>query len=377
MAGIYIHIPFCRSLCNYCDFYRVTNSIKKNDLLKCMLKEIDMKNEFFGHESVETIYFGGGTPSILSDDNINLLIDKIYSSFDVSENTEISLEVNPDDLSSGYLKSLKNNTLINRLSIGIQSFIDRDLLLMNRRHNAEKAVNSIKQSLDAGFLNLSIDLIYGLPGMSQNDWEYNLNMAFSMEIKHLSAYHLTIEEGTVFAGYIKAGKFSEVNEEESINQFSSLVDIAGKNGFVQYEISNLAKESYFSKHNSNYWKQKKYLGIGPSAHSYNLQSRHWNIANNDEYIKRINQNRSFYQSEQLDNVTKYNEFVMTGLRTMWGINPDEITIKFGDLLFEYFNRNSEKFIKNSELQKDGQSIKLTDKGKFVSDYIISELMFVE
>ena len=287
MAGIYIHIPFCRKQCSYCDFHKSIFLKNKKTLLQSLIRELEHKADYVEGEVIETIYFGGGTPSVLSIDEINLLLSTILSSFEVKSIPEITFEANPDDLNEEYLEQLHKKTVINRLSIGIQSFINRDLKLLNRRHDSEKAMNSVLDAIKTGFSNLSIDLIYAIPGMSLNEWIFNLNTAFSLNIHHLSAYHLTYEPGTSLYQKLQKKEIFQVTEEQSIEQYKKLLELAEMADYEQYEISNFSLRGYISQHNSNYWKGKKYIGIGPSAHSYNLRSRQWNISDNIEYINRI------------------------------------------------------------------------------------------
>jgi oxygen-independent coproporphyrinogen-3 oxidase len=375
MAGVYIHIPFCKTLCHYCNFHRSILTENISVFLYALVREIELRKTYLKDDLIETIYFGGGTPSILDIRGINMLISAIYNNFKVNDNPEVTLEANPDDLSRDYLQGLMENSPVNRLSIGIQSFYDEDLKLMNRRHNSMQAAESVKCAQKTGFTNISIDLIYGLPGLTLDKWISNLKQAFGLNIQHISAYHLTFEPGTLFHRYLSKGRISQPSEDESLKQFESLTSLAQKNRFIHYEISNFAKEGYFSVHNTNYWRQKKYLGIGPSAHSYNLNSRQWNIADNNKYIKGINLNNPFTEKEILDTGTKFNDYLLTSLRTMWGIDLDYIKNSFGSEYSEYIAGKSKKFIYAGNMVKDRNIIKLTVKGMFISDYIISELLF--
>jgi oxygen-independent coproporphyrinogen III oxidase len=374
MAGIYIHIPFCRKKCHYCDFYRSVNLLNKNNLVESILKETELKKDFLKHQTVSTIYFGGGTPSVLGVDEINKIIFAIESTHTIDDDAEITFETNPDDLTVEYITTLKKYTVVNRLSIGIQSFDNDDLKRMNRRHDSKKAVDSIQLSLKYGFNNISIDLIYGLPGMTAEKWEKNLLTAFSFDIKHLSAYHLTYEPETIFHKKLQKGIFKKATEEESIRQFELLVEIAGLNNFIHYEISNFAPDGFFSRHNSNYWLQKMYLGLGPSAHSYNLESRHWNIADNLNYIQKIKDNENFFTSETLDTQTRYNEYVMTRLRTIWGVELSSIQNDFGDFYVDFFVREVQPFLCEGHIEKKGSMYRLTTKGMLISDFILSKLI---
>jgi oxygen-independent coproporphyrinogen-3 oxidase len=375
MAGIYIHIPFCRKLCHYCNFHRSVLIKNINAFLDALVKEIEIRKNYLGNELIETIYFGGGTPSILDIPEISLIISAIHNNFKVNDNPEITLEANPDDLSRDYLQGLINSTPVNRLSIGVQSFYDDDLKLMNRRHNSLQAEESVKFARKTGFSNISIDLIYGLPGMNTDKWISNLNKSFSLNVQHISAYHLTFEPGTLFFRFLSEGKLSQPSEDESFNQFQALTRLAQKNKFIHYEISNFAKEGYFSVHNTNYWRQKKYLGIGPSAHSYNYNSRQWNIADNKKYVEEINRGMPFTEMEALDTTTKFNDYLLTSLRTMWGVDLNYIENYFGSRYLNYINGKSKKFLDAGNMEKNRTILKLTNRGIFIADYIISELMF--
>jgi oxygen-independent coproporphyrinogen-3 oxidase len=375
MAGIYIHIPFCRKLCHYCNFHRSTLTKNINAFLNALVKEIEIRKNYLGDELIETIYFGGGTPSILDIPEINLIISTIHNNFKLNDNPEITLEANPDDLNRDYLQGLINNTPVNRLSIGVQSFYDDDLKLMNRRHSSLQAEESVKNARETGFSNISIDLIYGLPEMNTDKWISNLKKSFSLDIQHISAYHLTFEPGTLFYRFLSEGILAQPTEDESFNQFQVLTRLAQKNKFIHYEISNFAKEGYFSVHNTNYWRQKKYLGIGPSAHSYNYNSRQWNIADNKKYVEGINRGTPFTEIETLDTTTKFNDYLLTSLRTMWGVDLHYIKKSFGLKYLNYIYVKSKKFIDAGNIVKDKTILKLTNRGIFIADYIITELMF--
>jgi len=373
MAGIYIHIPFCKKQCSYCDFHRSFFLENKKILLESLIKELDHKVNYLEGERIETIYIGGGTPSVLSIDEINLLISKIFFAYEVADKQEITFEANPDDLNEVYLKGLYKDTPINRLSIGIQSFIDRDLEFLNRRHDSKKAKNAIKNALKTGFSNLSIDLIYAIPGMSMNEWISNLNTAFSLNIHHLSAYHLTFEPGTIIYQKLKKKEISQVTEDQSLEQYRKLIEMSEMADYGHYEISNFSRPGYLSQHNSNYWRGKKYLGIGPSAHSYNLKTRQWNVNDNAEYIRRIRENEIYFEMEHLNPGTRFNELIMTGLRTKWGINLQEIEKQFGTEYHQSLVKNARPFLRNGEIYERENHYFLTKKGIFIADYIISAL----
>src|SRR5665647_3165394 len=296
MAGIYIHIPFCKKLCFYCDFYHIISLKDNKSFIDALQKEALLRKDYLGSEKVSTIYFGGGTPSVFSIEEIGIILDSIKKVYNVTDDCEITIELNPDDVSPGYLENLKQHD-VNRISLGIQSWRDTDLKMLNRRHDSAQAVKALKDTLNAGFKNVTIDLIYGIPGMERKDWESNLDFSFSFDIKHLSAYHLTFEKGTVFGRMLEKGDISEIDEEDSAAQFNLLIEKAESAGFIHYEISNFAKPGYFSIHNSNYWKQVSYLGLGPSAHSFNGYTRQWNVRDLKGYIKSVNEGKSFFESE--------------------------------------------------------------------------------
>lgn len=376
MAGIYIHIPFCYTICHYCDFYKVAAFNIKDSFISALLREIEMCAAYLGGEAVETIYFGGGTPSVLKVTEINTILNKIALHFSIEKDCEITLEANPDDLTDDYLLSITEDAPINRLSIGIQSFHDKDLKLMNRRHNADEAYESIRRAIRFDFRNISVDFIYGIPGSSVAELEKNLDRLFDFDIQHISAYHLTIEPGTVFYKKAEKGAIKPVSDEEGYNQFEKLIGKLGEKGFIHYEISNWAREGYFSRHNTNYWKRKPYLGLGPSAHSYNLVSRRWNISNVKRYIESIQNGCPVFEEEILTPADHYNEYLLTSLRTMWGANLDEVKNNFGELAAEKLIDKSKKYIISGHMIRKAQMLKLTNAGYFISDTIISDLMEV-
>jgi oxygen-independent coproporphyrinogen-3 oxidase len=373
MAGIYIHIPFCKKLCFYCDFYHVVSTGDNSSFIDALLKEATLRKDYLGEDSVSTIYIGGGTPSVFSVKDLGTILDHINKFFTVTEDCEITIELNPDDVDDTYLEGLKNLN-VNRISLGIQSWRDTDLKLLNRRHDSARAVKALKETLNAGFKNVTIDLIYGIPGMSLKDWESNLDFTFSFDIKHLSAYHLTFEPGTVFGKMLERGDISEIDEDDSAAQFNLLIEKAELAGFIHYEISNFAKPGYFSLHNSNYWKQVNYLGLGPSAHSFNGYSRQWNLRDLKGYIKSVNEGKSFFESEELDIKKRFNEYIMTSLRTMWGIDLDYIEGMFEKEGYDYVVNLSGKFRNYGLMKLEKNSLVLTNQGKLISDNIISEFM---
>ena len=339
-----------------------------------VLDELQLRKDFLGGEAIQTIYFGGGTPSVLEYDEILKILEVIHENFQVIENPEVTFEANPDDLSDIFLQHLVKAG-INRLSIGIQSFFDDDLKLMHRIHSASEAKNAILQSQDAGFDNINIDLIYGLPGMTLSKWSENLEQAFEMNIQHLSLYHLTIEPRTVYSHWLKKGRIKLPEEEQSIDQFKMLREKTRNNGFVHYEISNFAKEGFFSRHNLTYWQGGNYLGVGPSAHSYNGTIRSWNIANNRKYLEAITNNHLIIEEEILDEKTRYNDFVMTSLRTMWGIDKIRLN-QFSDTILDVFTEASAAFLQRGLLEEKNNTVVLTEKGILLADSIIAELFYV-
>ena len=343
--------------------------------MDALLREIEMQKNYLQDEEITTIYFGGGTPSLLSIDEISNILSQINNFHSVAGDAEITLEANPDDLTQEYIAELASSR-INRLSIGVQSFSDKQLKIMHRRHDAKTAIESIRNCQKAGFDNISIDLIYGLHDLSLEQWRKQIEIALSLQVQHISSYHLTYEPGTVFSHYLKTGKHVKPDDEESIEQFKLLIDLLKSAGFIHYEISNFAHPAYFSKHNSSYWKQEKYLGLGPSAHSYNLKSRHWNISNNPEYIKGILSGKPNIEIETIDSKTKYNEYIMTSLRTMWGVNIEYMINMFGKQKVQEFNTLIKTYISRNYAINDGGNIRLTQSGLFISDKIISDLFIV-
>jgi oxygen-independent coproporphyrinogen-3 oxidase len=374
MSGIYIHIPFCKQACHYCDFHFSTNLKKKDEMVLALAKEIEMRKSEFQDEIVETIYFGGGTPSILSIEDLRFLIDTVYRNYKVDENPEITVEANPDDLTENRIIELSKNK-VNRLSIGIQSFFEDDLKLMNRAHNAEEAKKCIEIATHY-FDNISIDLIYGVPQMSNEKWLQNIETALSFGVPHISSYALTVEPKTALHSFIQKGIIPSPNDEVAQEHFQILVDKLSENGFIHYELSNFGKENYFSKNNSSYWLGKKYIGIGPSAHSYDGKNRGWNVSNNALYIKSIHENKLPIEIETLTKTDRYNEYIMTGLRTIWGVSLERIEQEFGKTYLDYLNQQASKFIEDHLLFVDDNILRTTKKGKFLSDGIASDLFLL-
>ena len=373
-AGIYIHIPFCKQACHYCDFHFSTSLKKKDEMILALAKEIEMRKSEFQNEIVETIYFGGGTPSILPISDLKFLIDEVYRNYKVAENPEITVEANPDDLSEERIIELSKNK-VNRLSIGIQSFFEDDLKLMNRAHNSEEAQKCLEIATQY-FDNISLDLIYGIPGSSNEKWKQNIEKALSFGIPHISSYALTVEPKTALDKFIKKGIIKQPDDEVAQEQFHILVATLKENGFIHYELSNFSKPDYFSKNNSSYWLGKKYIGIGPSAHSYDGKNRGWNISNNGLYIKSIQANEIPIETENLTETDRYNEYIMTGLRTIWGVSLARIEQEFGEKFLTYLNNQSVKFIADDLLSLSDGILTTTKKGKFLTDGIASDLFLL-
>jgi oxygen-independent coproporphyrinogen-3 oxidase len=372
MAGIYIHIPFCKQACNYCDFHFSTSLKNKDSFLAALKKEIEMQRSYLNAEGVSTIYFGGGTPSMLDSRELMEIFETLDKNFGISKNAEVTLEANPDDLTLKKIAELKS-TPINRFSIGIQSFYDEDLRLMNRAHNANEALNAVKHAQDNGFENITIDLIYGIPGLSEHKWRNNLQIAFGLNVKHISAYCLTVEPKTALAHAVKIGSIRNVNETESIEHFEIMLEGMKSNGFIQYEISNFCKDGFYSKHNSNYWLKEKYLGLGPSAHSFNGKSRQWNVSNNALYIKGIESNQLKFEKEDLTTDQQYNEYVLTSLRTIWGTDLEYISAHFGEKYLANCREEASLYVKSDDLFIRENKLFLTDEGKLIADRIASDL----
>lgn len=374
MAGIYIHIPFCKQACHYCDFHFSTSLKRREEMLNALEQELIIRKEEFVKETVATIYFGGGTPSILSTKEINRLIATVYKYYEVIDHPEITLEANPDDLSEERIIEIANSR-VNRLSIGIQSFFEKDLKLMNRAHDVTEAKKCLSMAIRY-FENISIDLIYGIPDVSNEEWRDNIKTALSFGIPHISSYALTVEPKTALEKFIAKGIIKEIDDELAQEQFLILVDELSKEGFVHYELSNFGKEGFFSKNNTAYWQGKKYIGIGPSAHSFNGTERSWNIANNAKYIKGIQEGKLPNEVEELSITDQYNEYVMTGLRTIWGVSFEKIRQNFGQMYLEYLKTQAQKFITKDLLYIENETLKATRKGKFLTDGIASDLFIL-
>lgn len=371
MAGIYIHIPFCKKKCHYCDFYKSTNLGLKVQLLHAMLQELEQRNHELSGDDIETIYLGGGTPSVLSSEEIAMLLAQINRLYNVQTDVEITMECNPDDINLPYLHEIYAKG-VNRLSIGIQSFSNTDLQLMNRRHSPTQAIDAVKMAQQSGFDNISIDLIYGLPGQDLQAWKENIRQAIDLNVQHISAYHLTYHEGTIFHEKLQTGTLCELPDELSLQQFKYLKEELSKAGFEQYEISNFARNQRYSKHNTAYWFQQKYLGIGPSAHSFDHKTRRWNVSDNRKYLNGIEQGTDYFETEQLTRSDRYNDYIITRLRTIWGISENEI----GEGFVSHFRKNIEKYLDSGHILNKNGAWFLSEEGLFISDKIMEDLIFL-
>lgn len=374
MAGIYIHIPFCKQKCSYCDFHFSTSLKYKEALLHSIIKEVEIKKTLV-NQPINTIYFGGGTPSILNSLELSLILNALHKNFTINPKVEFTFECNPDDLSKKKLLALKT-VGVNRLSIGVQSFFNDDLQFFNRAHNAKEAEQCIKLSQDAGIANITIDLMYNTPALTQKKWECNLEKVKLLNIPHLSAYTLTVEPKTTLYHQVKNNLTKLPTEKMAIKQFELLINKTAEFGLTQYEVSNFGKEGFFSQHNSNYWKGAEYFGIGPSAHSYYNNTRSWNVANNVKYINLINNNKPFFEVENINEKTAYNEYILTRLRTIWGVDKQYIQTHFNKDINNHFNMELAKYLKTSYIQTINNKIVLTKKGVFIVDKISSDLFIV-
>lgn len=375
MAGLYIHVPFCVKRCLYCDFYSNTEMKYKDSFVSAISREMELRREYLGNESLETIYFGGGTPSQLQAEDFDKIFNAIHRLFDTTNCTEITLEANPDDITPEYMSALRALPF-NRISMGVQSFNPEDLRFLNRRHDREQAIRAVNLCKEKGITNISIDLIYGLPGQTRQAWEANLDEAIRLDIPHLSAYHLIYEEGTALYKLLEAGKVSPVEEDISVTLFSTLIDKLTAAGYLHYEISNFARPGHLSLHNSSYWTGKKYLGLGPSAHSYNGTEREWNKSSLSLYLKGITTGIPDIETETLNLHTRYNDYIITGLRTMWGVNLNDIQTIFGKELYDYCLSQAASPIKQGTLIQSGHTLTLSKTGIFISDSIMSDLLWV-
>lgn len=375
MAGLYVHIPFCKTRCGYCDFHTSTGLHLIKPLLGAIKKEIAYHKAYINNEPVDTIYFGGGTPSLLPEKELHSLFETIYSELEIAPDAEVTLEANPDDVTLQKLAFYKSLP-INRLSVGIQSLNNDELIFMNRRHDAAQAIKAIDLAYNSGFENLTIDLIYGVPGQTRASWDQTLSKALQLPIKHLSSYSLMYEKGTPFYNMVQNNRLTPVEDERVLDMFTTLIEATEKRGLVQYEISNFARVGWESRHNSSYWNGKVYWGVGPSAHSYNGSNRQWNVSDNAAYIAAVNTGKLFFETETLSEDTRYNDFVITRMRTMEGCKLKELESAFGSQKRDYFMANALKFISSGHLLHDGETVKLAGKGIFISDHIMSELLLI-
>ncbi|MEG1649945.1 MAG: radical SAM family heme chaperone HemW [Rikenellaceae bacterium] len=374
MAGIYIHIPFCRALCHYCNFYFSLSEERKEQMSSAILKEIELSHHYFQQsDKITTLYIGGGTPTLYSVEKLQQFIEKVKSTFGISDFEELTIEANPDDLTDDYLEKL-SKTDCNRLSIGVQSFNNDILKFLNRRHDASEAITAIRNARQHGFSNISIDLIYGIPSQSLEMLSEDLQTAISLSPEHLSAYHLTIEKGSLFAKMEQQGKFTPIEESESEKHFALVSGTLRSAGYDHYEVSNFAKPNHKAIHNSSYWRAKPYLGIGPSAHSFDGRNvRRWNVASNIAYLRAIENSTPYYQSETLTPVDRYNEDIMTMLRTSVGVDASYIEATYGAPLKRELMKSSQKFIATSEIIVEGTTLRISPENFLKSDYIISSL----
>jgi oxygen-independent coproporphyrinogen III oxidase len=376
LAGIYIHIPFCRTACDYCNFHFSTSLKRKGELVKAMQQELALRKDYLNAEQIDSIYFGGGSPSVLDVSEIQALLHDINLHYDVIDNAEISLEANPDDLSLEKLSGLREIG-VNRLSIGIQSFLEEELKTLGRIHSAKQAITSIENARKTGFSSLTIDLIYGIQNSSLESWQENLDIMKSLQLNHFSSYALTVEPKTVLAHKIKKGAKKEIDEELLREQYFILKKFARANSFNHYEISNFSKEGFYSIHNTNYWKHKKYVGIGPSANSFDLQSRRWNMAVNTDYISKIRSGEQFWDEEHLSRQDQFNEKLMLGLRTMWGVDLEELFKVFNPTNKQQFLNRIVYYEQMDFIKRENSIIRFTDEGILFSDQVISDLFIEE
>lgn len=376
MAGIYLHIPFCKTRCIYCDFYSTTHSELKTRYVQALCRELEMRKDYLKGERVETVYFGGGTPSQLEEGDFKLIFDAIQKNYGMAYCEEITLEANPDDLTPEYLHML-SRLPFNRLSMGIQTFDEPTLKLLKRRHTAAQATEAVKNAREAGFRNISIDLIYGLPGETLERWERDLQQAISLNAEHISAYHLTYEEDTPIYNMLQKHQVEEVNEEDSVSFFSLLMECLKTAGYEHYEISNFCRPGKYSRHNTSYWQGIPYLGCGPSAHSFDGKTREWNIANINAYMEGIEKSKRDFETEIRDKATAYNELIITSIRTMWGVSLQKLESEYGIEFLQYCRKMALPYLKSGKLAEQEGTLRLTREGIFISDSIMRDLLFVE
>ncbi len=375
MAGIYIHIPFCKQACHYCNFHFSTSLRHRDEMVTAICKEIDLQKDFLTNKNLTTIYFGGGTPSLLETSEINQILERLSKNYSWENNIEITLEANPDDITTEKISKLRAGG-VNRLSIGIQSFIDSELLASNRAHNSDESLKAVQICQDAGIDNLSIDIIYGMPSSTQDSWQYNIDKALELDVDHISSYALTVEPKTFLDHMVKKGGILLPKEMEVNKQYLQLIHSLTTAGYDHYEISNFAKPSKYAVHNTNYWMSVPYLGLGPSAHSYQPTFRQWNINNNAKYIKSISKGVIPSEREQTKYADQFNEYIMTRLRTMWGVDLNELDNRFSSEL-NNVQKNIAKYIKSQHVLLEDNHYRLTPKGKLLADGIASDLFLVE
>lgn len=376
MAGIYMHIPFCKTRCIYCDFYSTTHSELKEQYVRALCKELEMRRDYLNGEPIETIYFGGGTPSQLDKEDFEKIFATVRRVYGMEQCQEITLEANPDDLRPEYLEAL-SELPFNRISMGVQTFDDDTLKLLHRRHNAAQAIEAVRNCRQYGFRNISIDLIYGLPGENAGQWAKDLRQAIDLEPEHISAYHLTYEEGTPIYTMLQHHRVTEVDEESSVRFFTMLMDTLQTAGYEHYEISNFCRPGMYSRHNTSYWKGVKYLGCGPSAHSFDGNNREWNSASIGRYIAGMEYGKRPFDTEERNKTTRYNEFIITAVRTKWGILLDKLRQEYGEQLYTYCLETARPHLDGGRLETRDGALRLTRKGIFVSDGIMSDLLWVE
>ena len=376
MAGIYIHIPFCKRRCIYCDFFSTTQSEKKSAYVRAVCRELEMRKDYLEGEDIETIYLGGGTPSQLFREELEEIFNHIYKVYPVREDAEITLEANPDDLTPAYVAMLRQLP-INRISMGIQTFQEETLKLLHRRHTATQAIEAFRRCREAGFRNISIDLMYGLPGETLETWKEDLQQSIALRPEHISAYHLIYEEDTVLWKLREQHQVEEADEDLSVSLFSTLIEQLSEAGYQHYEISNFCLPGLHSRHNSSYWTGKKYLGCGPSAHSFDGTSRQWNVSSLEKYLEGIRSNQLDFELEELDLYTRYNDFVITSIRTCWGMPLAQLRTTYGETLYNYCLRMAKPHIEQGVLEIKEDTLKLTPQGIFISDGIMSDLLWIE
>lgn len=378
MAGIYIHVPFCQTRCLYCDFFSNTRMNKKKRWLQTLCREIELRKDYLKGAPIRTLYFGGGTPSQLGEADFRQIFDTLQANFDLSQCEEITLEGNPEDLTNEYIAMLRQFPF-NRISMGVQSFDDADLKFLNRRHNASRAEEAVRSCQEAGFTNISIDLMYGLPGQTLTGWRTNLEKALSLQVEHISSYHLIYEEGTALYRLLQQGKIKPVDEDTSLMMFRMLIDTLAEGEFEHYEISNFARDGRYSKHNTSYWQNTPYLGLGPGAHSYDGENRHFNPGDFEQYTELVGNNdvADFIETEILSADERYNEFILTSLRTMWGLPLDTLRQQYGEERYAYCMEMAQPHLDGGFLKEEEGRLKLTKEGIFISDGIMSDLLYIE